>query len=159
MAFTVCGAQQINAFCLKEQVSEVQHIHSIYSLCCYGLLGIFHGNPSGEKRFLLAYFILFLIGAGSAGLHGTLHWFFQSSDELPMLYLINSLNYIIEEYNAPMGKPKRPHLASLLVGISVLNTLVYYRYQDMYIIFLVTFSLSNARLDYICLSSNSHLGP
>ena len=151
MAFTVCGAQQINAFCLKEQVSEVQHIHSIYSLCCYGLLGIFHGNPSGEK--------LFLIGARSAGLHGALHWFFQSSDELPMLYLINSLNYIIEEYNAPMGKPKRPHLASLLVGISVLNTLVYYRYQDMYIIFLATFSLSNAKLDYICLSSNSHLGP
>jgi dihydroceramidase len=107
-----------------------------------------HGNPSGEKRFLLAYFILFLIGAGSAGLHGTLHWFFQSSDELPMLYLINSLNFIIEEYDAPMGKPKHPHLVSLLVGISVLNTLVYYRYQDMYMIFLATFALSNARLDY-----------
>ena len=38
------------------------------------------GNPTKEMRYTLGYFILFIIGVGSAGLHGTLHWVFQSSD-------------------------------------------------------------------------------
>ena len=121
---------------------------SISSLCFFGLLGIFYGNPTGEKRFTLAYVILFLIGVGSAGLHGSLHWFFQSSDELPMLYLINTLNFILEEYDTPLGQRKHLHLARLLVGLSLLNTVVYYSFQSMYIIFFITFSTSNLRLDY-----------
>ena len=140
-------------FCERnyEHTLQIAEFHntwsSIFSLSFLGLVGIFYANPTGEKRFTLSYFLLFLIGVGSAALHGTLHWLFQSSDELPMLYLINSLNYILDEYDAPVGKPNRPYLTPLLVGVSVLNTLVYYRYQDMYAIFIVTFSVANTRLD------------
>jgi hypothetical protein len=53
---------------------------SIAGISLFGLIGLWKGNPTREIRYSLGYIILFLIGLGSAGLHGTLHWIFQSSD-------------------------------------------------------------------------------
>jgi dihydroceramidase len=65
----------------------IVEIHNVWSsllgISLFGIIGlIYHPNLNHEKRNLLAYWILVLIGIGSAGLHGSLHWIFQSSDEV-----------------------------------------------------------------------------
>ena len=85
---------------------------SLLGISFFGLIGIIYNNPTNEVRNVLAYLILLLIGVGSVGLHSTLHWMFQSSDELPMLYICNALNFMFIEYDAPremvlaMERPK-----------------------------------------------------
>jgi len=67
----------------------IVEIHNVWSslmgISLFGILGLIYHSKNEiykEKRSLLAYWILFLIGMGSAGLHGSLHWIFQSSDEV-----------------------------------------------------------------------------
>ena len=63
---------------------------SILGISSFGAVGILFANPTNELRHFIAYFVLILIGVGSAGLHGTLNWIYQSSDELPMISVILS---------------------------------------------------------------------
>mmetsp|Transcript_14228 Transcript_14228/g.30394 ORF Transcript_14228/g.30394 Transcript_14228/m.30394 type:complete len:319 (+) Transcript_14228:130-1086(+) len=113
---------------------------SLLGLTLVGILGIYYGNPTRETRFGLIYFILAMIGIGSACLHASLHWAFQSSDELPMIYLIVGGVYAVLEVDSPMGEPRYPSVAKYLVMLSCVNTAIYYRFQHLYIIFIATFS-------------------
>ena len=113
---------------------------SLLGLSLVGILGIIYGNPTREWRFALIYFILIFIGLGSACLHASLHWCFQSSDELPMIYLIIGSLYAVLEVDSPRGKPKYPNISKYLLLLSCINTAVYYRFQHLYIIFLATFA-------------------
>jgi hypothetical protein len=108
------------------------------------LIGLIAGNHLQETRNTVAYSILILIGLGSAGLHGSMHWLLQSADELPMMYLLFSLFYLIEEYDAPIGKPKHPLLPHLLSFLAGLNTIIYYGFQQIYVVFMATFLCSGA---------------
>lgn len=121
---------------------------SILGISSFGVLGVLIGNPTNEKRHFIAFLIMVFIGLGSAGLHGSLHEIFQSSDELPMIYLINSLVYICAEFDAPEGRPNYPHLPLALFGVSLLNTLIYYRFQQIYFVFVSVF-ISEAT--FVCL--------
>ena len=114
---------------------------SLFGLSSFGLIGIIYNNPTKEIRTFLAYLILVLIGLGSTGLHGSLHWIFQSSDELPMLYVCNVLNFSFMEHDAPQGKPNYPMLPYLLALWSILQTVFYYRFQHIYIIFLLVYTV------------------
>lgn len=115
---------------------------SLLGISFFGLVGLLAANPTHEWRYTMAYSILLLVGIGSAGLHGSLHWIFQSSDELPMIYLASCLNYMALEYDAPHGKPHYPWLAKALGVLAVVNTLVYYRFQEIYLVFLITYTSS-----------------
>lgn len=53
---------------------------SLAGISLFGVIGLWKGNPTKEIRYTLGYIVLLMIGVGSAGLHGTLHWIFQSSD-------------------------------------------------------------------------------
>lgn len=110
---------------------------SLWGISLFGVIGMFVGNPTGETRFKIAYGVLVFIGLGSAALHGTLHWFFQSSDELPMIYLVISALYCCLENN--MQKPRYTWLPHLLVVVGVVNTCIYFRFQKIYIVFLFNF--------------------
>ncbi|MGK3743751.1 MAG: hypothetical protein ACI90V_010610 [Bacillariaceae sp.] len=137
---------------------------SLWGLCLLGLIGMYYGNPTGEIRFKIAYGILILIGIGSAALHGTLHWIFQSADELPMIYLVISALYCLlelgdddddDDVTAPMiPSPsqqkdsnknnnkkvlKYPWLPHIFVVLGIVNTLIYFRFQQIYVVFLLTF--------------------
>ena len=115
-------------------------LSSIWGLTLLGLIGIYWGNPTGELRFKIAYGVLIVIGIGSAGLHGTLHWIFQSSDELPMIYLVLAGLYCcLENDTALPDKLKYPWLPHMFVLLGIINTLVYFRFQEIYIVFLLTF--------------------
>ena len=113
---------------------------SLWGLSLFGFIGVYWGNPTGELRFQVAYGVLVLIGIGSAALHGTLHWFFQSSDELPMIYLIIAGLYCcLENSTAPQEKMRYRWLPHTFVTIGIMNTLIYFRFQKIYVVFLITF--------------------
>jgi len=90
-------------------------------------------------RHTVAYLALILVGLGSAGLHTTLHWFLQSADELPMMYLLMCLLYLCAEYDAPRGKPNYARLPQLLCLLAKANTILYYAFQQFYLVFLFCF--------------------
>lgn len=113
---------------------------SLIGIASFGLIGAIWNNPTKELRTVLAYLVLLLIGVGSTGLHLSLHWIYQASDELPMLYMSNVLNFMCLEYDAPMGKPHSPNLPYIFLVLSVLHTVVYYRFQDNYVVFFLTYA-------------------
>mmetsp|Transcript_39043 Transcript_39043/g.82112 ORF Transcript_39043/g.82112 Transcript_39043/m.82112 type:complete len:305 (-) Transcript_39043:463-1377(-) len=130
-------------YLLSNKVVEPHNVwSSLLGLSLFGLIGILYGNPTRERRFIMINSILILIGLGSTCLHATLHWYFQSTDELPMLYLAIGALYIILEIDSPptgKGEMRFPHLAKYLLLLGCINTAVYYRFQHLYIIFLATF--------------------
>ena len=128
-------------YLLSQYVVEPHNVlSSLWGLSLLGFIGMYWGNPTGELRFKIAYAVLIVIGFGSAALHGTLHWMFQSSDELPMIYLVIAALYCcLENETPPQGKPKYPWLPHILLLLSVMNTFVYFRFQQIYIVFLLTF--------------------
>ena len=95
---------------------------SILGISSFGMFGLVFGNPTHELRNIIAYLVIVLIGFGSAGLHGTLHWIYQSSDELPMIYLIMCYLYLCAEVDSLPAKPNYPHLPTILTVSSTINT-------------------------------------
>lgn len=87
----------------------------------------------------MMYGVLSLIGIGSAGLHSTLHWVLQSSDEVPMLWQTVSFLYVL----VLLCYPQLPFGYQYLMGfgftfLAVLQTVMYYRYQQTYAIFITS---------------------
>ena len=122
---------------------------SLFGLSLFGILGILYGNPTNEWRTTFIYSILLVIGIGSSCLHASLHWFWQSFDELPMIYLVICALYCILEVDSPKGQTKYPYLATYLVVLSFIATIIYYTFQHLYIVFLGTFSLLTVVLFYL----------
>jgi len=154
-------------FCEKNYGSmyEVVELHNTWSslagISLFGLIGLWKGNPTGDLRYALGYFILVLIGLGSAGLHGTLHWVFQSSDELPMIYLVTLMNFMAVEVDSPRNNPAYPRLPLILSIIMVVNTFVYYTFQHLYFVFITTYtclSTYHFYLAYITMFKNNKGG-
>jgi dihydroceramidase len=116
---------------------------SIVAFTFLGAVGIVYGNPLHEWRIFALYFILLLIGIGSSALHATLYSSYQSIDELPMLYLIICSFYAVLEIDTPKNekKQKYPNLHIHLLLLSCVCTAVYYFFQQLYVIFLLTFIL------------------
>ena len=128
-------------YLLSDYVVELHNTwSSLLGLTFFGVIGLIYGNPTKELRFNVAYFILAVIGIGSAGLHGTLHWAFQSSDELPMVYLIASFMYIFLEMESNPSSLKYPKLPWYLVLLMGINTIIYYAFQQYYWVFIASFS-------------------
>eukprot|EP00536_Pseudo-nitzschia_multiseries_P010802 jgi/Psemu1/204148/e_gw1.342.40.1 len=98
-------------YLLSPHVVEPHNVlSSLWGLSLLGVIGMCRGNPTGELRFKVAYGVLGVIGMGSAALHGTLHWVFQSSDELPMIYLvIAGLYCCLENDTKRVAYPWLPH--------------------------------------------------
>lgn len=116
---------------------------SFVGISVFGLIGLIWGNPTKEMRHTLGYLILTLIGLGSVGLHGSLHWIFQSSDELPMIYLVAVANYMCVEVDSKVGEPKYPQLPTFLNILMVINTFIYYTFQHIYAVFIATYAVSS----------------
>lgn len=121
---------------------------SLLGITGFGLLGLLHTSSAGlatkgpcqEWRVKISFAILAITGLGSLCLHSTLHWVFQSSDELPMIYLMLSCLYSCAEVDAAPSKPKFPQLAPLLLVTAIGNTIIYFTFQHLYWFFLLTFT-------------------
>jgi len=144
---------------------HIAEFHNVWSsllgLSLFGLIGLFHpyNNPTQEWRYTLAYATLFIIGLGSAALHGTLNWVYQSSDELPMIYLTHCLLYMCLEIDAPRGQSNYPYLSHFFIILTLVLTVLYYTYQQVYLVFIFVFTLESILILYAfyrILVLNSH---
>lgn len=101
-------------------VGELFNSASSLVLVLVGLAGLVLHRHVLERRFLLAFALLSVVGVGSTAFHATLLREYQMLDELPMLYLAIVIVYILLE-----NRPQRRFgswLPLLLVGHAVLVT-------------------------------------
>lgn len=101
-------------------VAEFFNSASSGVLVLVGLAGLVLHRSVLERRFLLAFALLSVVGVGSTAFHATLLREFQMLDELPMLYLAIVIVYILLE-----DRPQRRFGAwfpLLLLGHAVLVT-------------------------------------
>ena len=97
------------------------------------LLGLLYSNPTGERRFKVAYMTLIIVGLGSVTLHLTLAAIGQSFDELPMLWMCASIFYNLVDNDK---NNKRGNTLAVAMFIFVLaQTLIYLKIQSLYEVF------------------------
>ena len=124
-------------YLLSEYIAEPHNVWSSLFITVIGMVGFFYGNPLNELSVSAMYIILAVIGLGSAGQHTTLHWFYQSSDEVPMLWQILTFLHMLYITNISKNKnSSAPGYA--FIGIAVLQTVLYYRFQQIYAVFLAS---------------------
>jgi dihydroceramidase len=78
-------------------VCELANSVSSLAMVAVGVLGVWLHRRTLEGRFLLAFFVVAIVGVGSIGFHATLRFELQMLDELPMLYSALVMVYILVE--------------------------------------------------------------
>jgi dihydroceramidase len=121
-------------------VAELFNSASSLVLVLVGLAGLLLHRRVLERRFLLAFALLAVVGVGSTAFHATLLREFQMLDELPMLYLAIVIVYILVE-----DRPQRRFGAwfpLLLLGHAVLVTYLtaFTRGTVQFVLFQVSFA-------------------
>ncbi len=128
-------------------ICEFFNTVSSLAMVAAGAVGALLHRRVLNPLILMAFGLLFLVGVGSVGFHGTLRFEFQMLDELPMLYLVTLMAYLLAEPG-----PIRHFglwLPCLLLGYALLATLsaVFLRGQFQFYAFQVSFAL----LELFCL--------
>jgi dihydroceramidase len=124
---------------LTPYLAEPHNVWSSGVFVFLGIFGLIHGNPTKEWRFVAYYICLAIIGLGSMALHGTLSAIWQSSDEVPMLWLNIIFIYLLYEANSPKDKPRMRNLGTYLFLTGLIQTILYYSMQSFYPAFLASF--------------------
>jgi dihydroceramidase len=101
-------------------VAELFNSLSSFSMVIAGVAGLLWGWHRLERRFLLAYESLALVGLGSVAFHGSLRFETQMLDELPMVYLVLLMVFILLEN--PRQKPPRRGLQMGLMAYGAVLT-------------------------------------
>lgn len=125
-------------------VAEFHNTWSSLIIAWMGLIGMLYGNPLKEWNVTVMFFILFVIGMGSVALHSTLHWFPQSSDEVPMLWQALSLLYVLVLCQYDDSVQQGLGVAYLFILVAIIQTYIYYVHQQIYFVFLVSMILYTA---------------
>ena len=127
-------------YIISKFVAEPHNAWSSLVLCFFGLIGLIYSNPMKELRVYLMFTIMFVIGIGSCFLHTTLDKLAQSSDELPMLWFNICATYSLFELKTERGSNKYRFASIGGYLFALIQTIIYFGYQDVYIVFLVTYS-------------------
>ena len=125
-------------------IAEPHNVWSSLFISLFALIGAYYGNPTNENRFLFIYGALFVTGIGSCALHATLSAIWQASDELPMLFVTLSLLYTIIELKCPKGTYSMKGLNYIFLIVAAFNTYIYFKYQQIYAVFLASYISSVA---------------
>lgn len=131
-------------FCEKNYLwsTYIVEPHNVWSsamISVMALIGLLYGNPTGEYRFRLMFGVLFIVGIGSCGLHSTLHWILQSSDEVPMLWQNWTFLYAMAEIKSPKFHCYFKYLHLLVLAIVIAQTIIYYKFQQYFVVFLASY--------------------
>lgn len=122
-------------------VAETYNVLSSLGFVVAGLLGMwFCRKYRLESRISLSYFLMMIIGIGSSLFHGTLTWWGQSSDELPMIYASATFFYVIVEVN--LVRKQKSWVFYLLLAYLVAFTVVYFAFPEFFPIFIFIYSCS-----------------
>ncbi|KAG0324055.1 Alkaline ceramidase 3 [Dissophora globulifera] len=98
-------------------IAEFFNSLSSFSMILVGLAGVYL-HSTFEKRFLLTFGSIVVVGIGSIAFHGTLLFPLQMLDEVPMVYCVLTLAYCCVE-----NKPYRRYGAWFPVGLSLYGLL------------------------------------
>ena len=99
-------------------VAELWNSLSSFAMVAVGVAGILLNYKVLERRFLLAYFFVALLGLGSVLFHASLKHETQMCDELPMLYAVFTTLFIVLDERVSNHFP----LVSLLVVWSIVTS-------------------------------------
>ena len=103
-------------------VAELFNTLSSLAMVAVGAIGLALHRRVLERRFLFAFGLLCLVGLGSIAFHATLRFELQMLDELPMVYLVTLIAYILLE-----DRPSRRFgawLPAVLIGYVILITVL-----------------------------------
>ncbi len=103
-------------------VAELFNTTSSLAMVMAGVLGMWLHRGVLERRFLLAFALVALVGLGSIAFHGTLRFELQMLDELPMLYAVTLMVFILVE-RGPMPRLGRWFPALLLAYAGLVTVL------------------------------------
>eukprot|EP00040_Diaphanoeca_grandis_P026947 m.152104 g.152104 ORF g.152104 m.152104 type:complete len:290 (-) comp30791_c0_seq2:351-1220(-) len=78
-------------------IAEFWNSLSSFGMVAVGLAGIYLHRQVLETRFLLAFFFVSVLGLGSVSFHASLKHTTQMFDELPMLYAVMTVLFILLE--------------------------------------------------------------
>jgi len=84
-------------YAVSPYLGECFNTVSSLAMVAAGLLGLARGRAEADSRVGIAYGLLALVGLGSMAFHATLRFEFQLLDELPMLYLVTWMAYLLVE--------------------------------------------------------------
>lgn len=124
----------------SQYICELFNTVSSLMMVAVGLLGAYWHRHVLERRFLLVFSSVVLVGIGSAAFHGTLLSQLQMLDELPMLYTAALMLYILLEIRP--GRRFGAWLPGALVGYAVLASYgaAFLRGQAQFFSFQVSFA-------------------
>jgi len=105
-------------YAVTQWVAEFWNTVSSLAMVSAGILGVCTRRFAPEIR--IAFALLVVVGLGSIAFHGTLRFELQMLDELPMLYLVTWLVWLLVE-NEP-GRRLGPWFPALLVVYLLLAT-------------------------------------
>jgi hypothetical protein len=128
-------------------VAEPYNAASSMIFTFFGFIGLIYCNPTQELRFSLLSIIAIVIGVGSTALHSTLHWFFQSLDEVPMLWFNMVCCYCILNVHTRRhaNKDRRVDISACIFFFATfVETFIYYSWRSLYIVFILMYALSLA---------------
>jgi dihydroceramidase len=103
-------------------VAEFMNTLSSLAMITVGIVGLVRYRKTLERRFLVAFFAIAVVGLGSALFHATLRFELQMLDELPMLYLALVMVFILLELRP--GRRYARWLPLALAAHGVLVTLL-----------------------------------
>lgn len=106
-----------NNYDISYYIAEFFNTFSSLSLIVAGLAGMYL-HRTFEKRFIITFGSLTIVGLGSVAFHGTLLFPLQMLDELPMVYAILALTYCCIE-----DRPYRRYGTWFPVGIALYGLL------------------------------------
>lgn len=125
-------------YLVSHYIAETHNVWSSLIISLLGIIGIIFCNPSGELRVYAMFSLLTIVGFGSAALHGTLHWLFQSADEVPMLW--GNIAFLFNLYNMDSKQGESTAVSALFItAVGAVQTYIYFEMRHLYWIFLLQY--------------------
>jgi dihydroceramidase len=125
-------------YAVSPYVAEFHNVWSSLILTGFGVFGMLYSNPTNEWCIRAMYLTLAIVGLGSVGLHGTLHWLLQSSDEVPMLWQILSFIHVLWICRQRDAKVDKWSIGLSFFGLAFVQTFLYYTFQQIYAVFIAS---------------------
>ena len=130
-------------YLITPYIAEFHNSWSSALITVLSLIALCYGNPTKEFRFTMMFLIMGSVGVGSVGLHTTLHWLPQSSDELPMLWASLSMLYALCVMREPKDSPKVKTYGAVFLAIGFAESVIYYSFRQIYAVFIVSIIASS----------------
>ncbi|KAI5756172.1 alkaline ceramidase 3 [Diaphorina citri] len=115
-----CEKNYVESYYVAEMWNTVSNLVMMLQ-ALYGIYDVFRNDF--EKKFIIAYTFLFVVGMGSWAFHMTLLYEMQLFDELPMVWGTCFSLYLLCDIKSPKSLSKPGLVAGLLLSISF--TLIY----------------------------------